>query len=170
MEAFEHIVNELESNLTLIPHLLESVSETQQLWKPKPDSWCLKEVICHMVDEEISDFRFRTRFILEHPNTTPPPFDPVRLVTEKRYMEQDFDKKIDEFQNERQDSLAWLKSLDQPDWDASFEHIKLGRMTAGYYLNNWLAHDYLHIRQITKLKFDYLRKIGETDLDYAGNW
>ena len=35
---------------------------------------------------------------------------------------------------------------------------------------NWLAHDYLHIRQIIRLKFAYLQQLSKEDLSYAGNW
>jgi hypothetical protein len=35
---------------------------------------------------------------------------------------------------------------------------------------NWLAHDYLHIRQILRLKYEYLKSISEEDLSYAGEW
>ena len=170
METFEHIVSELENNKSVIPELFESVPPSQQLWKPKPDSWCLKEVICHLVDEEILDFRFRTRFILEQPNTMPPAIDPIAWITDHAYMDQDYESKIEEYKQERSSSLNWLRQLDKPDWNKSFEHPKFGIMTAGYYLSNWLAHDYLHIRQITKLKFDYLRNQTGNDLDYAGIW
>jgi hypothetical protein len=43
-------------------------------------------------------------------------------------------------------------------------------MTAMLFLSNWLAHDYLHIRQIIKLKFDYLEKMTGEGLSYAGDW
>lgn len=34
--------------------------------------------------------------------------------------------------------------------------------------NNWLAHDYLHMRQI--IKYQYLKEKTNIDLQYAGNW
>ena len=37
-------------------------------------------------------------------------------------------------------------------------------------LTNWLAHDYLHIRQIIKLKFDFLKDQSDEHLSYAGEW
>jgi len=43
-------------------------------------------------------------------------------------------------------------------------------MSAKFILANWLAHDYLHIRQITRLKYDYLQDIPNENLSYAGNW
>jgi hypothetical protein len=43
-------------------------------------------------------------------------------------------------------------------------------MSAGMLLANWLAHDYLHFRQITKLKYDYIKYRTGEDLAYAGTW
>lgn len=38
-------------------------------------------------------------------------------------------------------------------------------------LANWLAHDYLHIRQINFTLWSYLdQKTSSTGLDYAGKW
>ena len=49
-------------------------------------------------------------------------------------------------------------------------HPQIGAMTAKLVLFNWLAHDYFHFRQITRLKFEYLREVGGEPLDYAGRW
>jgi hypothetical protein len=43
-------------------------------------------------------------------------------------------------------------------------------MSARLFLHNWLAHDYLHIRQINRLKFAYLKAHSDISLDYAGAW
>ncbi|MEM6429633.1 MAG: hypothetical protein AAF708_10365 [Deinococcota bacterium] len=42
-------------------------------------------------------------------------------------------------------------------------------MSAQFFLENWLAHDYLHMRQVVKLKYDYLTADG-VNLIYAGTW
>jgi hypothetical protein len=77
---------------------------------------------------------------------------------------------LNKFITERGQSINWLKSLENPNWNNAFEHNKLGSLNAKYFLNNWLAHDYLHIRQILKLKFDYLEYQSGENLDYAGKW
>ncbi len=43
-------------------------------------------------------------------------------------------------------------------------------MSAQLFLNNWLAHDLLHIRQILSIKFNYLKENTEEPLNYAGDW
>lgn len=46
----------------------------------------------------------------------------------------------------------------------------LGDITAEMFLSSWLAHDYLHIKQITKLKYDYFKEVSGGKVAYAGEW
>lgn len=139
-------------------------------WKPEPGKWCLLEILCHLIDEEKEDFRTRVKFALENSTGQPPTIDPQSWVISRNYLQQDYSSKCNEFIMERQRSTNWLKSLENMDWNAFFTHSKFGKFTAHFMLSNWLAHDYLHIKQITKLRYDYLKLISGENLDYAGNW
>lgn len=166
----QYIIEELNRNKTVIADLLIDCDEALQTWRPKPDKWSLLEIICHLIDEEQFDFRFRTQWVLEKPNETPPPIDPVKWIQEHQYMKQDFSVMTRKFVEEREASILWLSNLENPKWDNLFVHSKLGEVSAGYFLRNWLVHDYLHIRQICKTKFDYLNVSSKHDLGYAGAW
>jgi len=166
----QFIINELERNLKVFKGLLSNIDKDLYLWRLTPEKWCLLEIVCHLYDEERLDFRFRTQWVLEKPNKVPPPFNPMIWVDEHDYMSQNFASMCEKFYSEREFSINWLKKLENPNWNNAFEHSKLGAMTAEYFLNNWLAHDYLHIRQIIKLKFDYFNHSVSSDLNYAGTW
>ena len=153
MVNYDHILNNLRQNKGVIQSLFDGVSEEQQRWKPSEGSWCMLEVLSHLLDEERLDFRFRVEFVLNNPGEIPPPFNPLEWVTAHDYMNRDYKLTLKELIDERSRSVDWLESLENPDWDLSFEHPKLGRLTAGYFLNNWLAHDYLHIRQANRFKY-----------------
>ena len=170
MTDHNYIIGQLEANKGVFKQLFSEISPELQLWKPSPEKWCLLEIVCHLIDEERLDFKFRAKWLLENPEKTPPSIDPVGWVTEHRYIKQDYIKKVEEFISEREASVNWLKSLENPNWELGYDHQKLGRLTAGLFMNNWLAHDYLHLRQIAKLKFDYLKMNSREDLNYAGNW
>ena len=150
--------------------LLSGLSKAEYGWKPQADKWNLLEIICHLYDEEREDFRARTTSVLEDPEKPLVSIDPVRWVTERRYAEQDHELMIDKWTNERSLSLDWLRSLVDPAWDNVHQHPKLGAMSAGTFLSNWLAHDYLHIRQIVHLKYQHLQYLTGESLDYAGTW
>lgn len=165
-----YCIEQLEKNLSVFEQILEDIDNDLILWKPKPDKWCLLEIVCHLYDEERLDFRFRTKWVLEKPNELPPQFNPLDWVKDHKYLEQDYNEMVTKFITERKKSIDWLRSLTNPKWDNFYIHPKLGKTDAKHYLDNWLAHDYLHIRQILKLKFDYLMQYTGNDLRYAGTW
>lgn len=167
---YNEIINGLKENKNVFKTLLSELTEEKYLWKPNPDKWCLLEIVCHLYDEEREDFKARTRHVLETPTAPLPPIDPQRWVDERRYIKQNYTDKLNEFLAEREQSVKWLQSLTNPNWDNAYEHQKFGKMSAKMFLSNWLAHDYLHIRQIIKLKYDYLKQLNNEDLNYAGNW
>lgn len=165
-----YIISELQRNKFVIKELLQNLDDNKVMWRPSPEKWCLLEIICHLNDEECEDFRYRLNSTLENPKQEFISIDPVGWVSSRNYFERDFKTELTEFLNERDDSIDMLKQLIDPQWDNYFEHPKFGNMTAKLFFTNWLAHDYLHIRQITKLKFDYLSSTTNEMLNYAGDW
>lgn len=164
------IIDELLRNKSVFKDLLTDVSEVEYTWSQKSDKWSLLEIVCHLYDEEREDFRTRVQCVLKDPNIPPPPFDPIIWVTERNYKDQNYNDILRKFLSERDKSVLWLQSLENPSWDNTYQHPKLGPMSTFLFLTNWLAHDYLHIRQIIRLKFDYLKATSKENLNYAGIW
>ena len=164
------IINKLENNGKEFAVAMAGLSKEEIAWKPAPEKWCLLEVVCHLHDEEREDFRARLKQVLDDPQKPFASIDPVKWVTERNYMEQDFEYMLSQFLTERGESLKWLRQLKEPKWDNAYVHPKFGPLSAKFLLSNWLTHDYLHFRQILKLKYDFLKFSSEQNLDYAGNW
>jgi hypothetical protein len=165
-----YLIENLSQNREVFRSLLAGLTPELYRWKPAPDKWCLLEMVCHLRDEEVEDFRTRVRVTLESPDTAPPPIDPVGWVQSRDYIGQDYEAELGAFLAERADSVAWLRGLVDPHWDHAYQHPALGRLSAHLFIHNWLAHDYLHFRQITRLKYQYLAAISGEDLSYAGDW
>ncbi len=166
----EYAVRELALNRELFRQMLTDVPRAEYLWKPRPESWCMLEILCHLHDEEREDFRARVKHVLEGREGPPPSIDPQGWVKARDYLGQDFESMLKMFLEERDKSLAWLGSLEDPSWDNVYVHPKLGAFSARKFLANWLAHDLLHLRQITRLRYDYLAVQSGEDLGYAGTW
>ena len=164
------IYKKLKQNKEVFQHLFENISEEEYKWSQKPGKWCLLEILCHLYDEEREDFRTRVQCVLEDPDTPPPTFDPLIWIKERNYIGQNYNSVLVKFLEERDKSVNWLNTLKDPQWDNTFHHPKLGPMSAYLFLSNWLAHDYLHIRQIIRLKIDYLKVMSNESLTYAGDW
>lgn len=165
-----YYISELEKNRAVFEALLSNISDSEFLWKPAENKWSLLEILCHLFDEEREDFRQRVKSILNDPTIPLPPIDPPLWVIERKYLEQDYSKKLKAFLDERSTSVNWLKSLDYPKWSNVYHHPSLGAVSAGFFLSNWIAHDYLHIRQIIGLKYQFLNATSGEDLNYAGTW
>lgn len=164
------IIEQLAHNHPVFLRMLSGVSAELYHWKPNQDKWSILEVVCHLRDEEVEDFRTRVRCTLERPDLPPPPIDPGAWVEERNYRKQNYEEVVASWLKEREASVKWLRSLESPNWDHAFMHPKLGPRSAGMYLANWLAHDYIHIRQINRLKYEYFDSLSDPSLEYAGNW
>lgn len=165
------LVDELQQNIEVVAALVEGVDDELAQWRESPDRWSLVEVIAHLADEEREDFRTRTRLTLESPETDWPPIHPPRWVVEREYQKKSLVACLDDLRTERTASIAWLRSLNDPDWSTTYYHPKLGSASARFLLANWVAHDLHHIRQIVRWKYRLLDSGTEgISLWYAGEW
>ena len=167
---FETLYQELAYGADIIPALVRGVTPAEAQVRPTPESWSILEVIGHLIDEERHDFRQRVDLTLNHPGEEWPPIHPGAWVTERKYNERDLGQSLNEFLAERRQSLAFLKGLTSPNWDAT--HLSpFGERKAGGLLVSWVAHDHLHIRQLVELKRLKVEQIAlPYDISYAGEW
>ena len=168
--TINHIINQLDNNQFIFERLLRGKQKDEFLWRPLANKWCLLEIVCHLIDEEREDFRDRVKHILENPLNEMPKINPEGWVLEREYVSQNYNEKVSEFLKERSHSIVWLHTKNDANWDNAYHHAKLGFMSAKLFLTNWLAHDYLHIRQLIRYQYDYLKEKSAIDLQYAGNW
>ena len=166
----EAVIAELERNREVFRATMVDMPQAIIQWKGDPKDWSLLEIICHLVDEEKEDFRTRIDHALQRPGDPLQPIDPAGWVKSRDYNGQDFEKKVQQFDKERQISIAWLKTTGDLNWGNAVVHAEYGSMTARSLLYNWLAHDYHHIRQINRLKYNFLKQNSGDSLQYAGNW
>lgn len=164
------IIDELERNGIVFESLLHELPEEMYRWRPEPKKWNLLDVICHLVDEEREDFKARMKSLLDDPAKAFKPIKPQMWVAERNYQAQDFESRLLKFCEEREATVDWLRSLDLPNWNNKREEPKLGTVTAQMLLENLLAHDHLHIRQIVAIKQAYLAEGSKAGLTYAGDW
>ncbi len=162
-------IQRFQHNVQAISALAAEVDTAQARWKPAPEEWSILEVIHHLYDEEREDFRPRVDLTLHHPNVPWPPIDPEGWVIARRYNERELGEMLAAFQSERAASLAWLGTLDNPDWSRS--HPAAGTLHAGDLLASWLAHDTLHLRQLAQLHHQYTAYLAQPyGVRYAGEW
>ncbi|MCA9734625.1 DinB family protein [candidate division KSB1 bacterium] len=163
------IVENLERNAQKFAYEFSNLNEEELRWRPAADKWCLLEVLSHLYDEEQFDFRVRIDYTLLREGEAWPAIDPQGWVEKHHYMQNSASEVLQNFLLERRKSIEWLQNLGKMEWQKGYTHSQIGVLTAGDLLASWLAHDYLHLRQIANLKLEYLRKISAPySLRYAG--
>jgi hypothetical protein len=164
------LLRQFQENGERIRALVAGVDNEHARIKPDDESWSILEVVNHLYEEEMLDFRTRLRIILQAPEEDWPPIDPSGWVSEHKYNERDLQESLENFLRERKASLTWLESLGTPDWET--EYSRDGRsMRAGDMFAAWMAHDQLHLRQLVELhRMLAERAVRPYDLGYAGDW
>ena len=166
----DYFINRLSENRRVFEGLLRGVTTEQAVWKPALDKWSMVEVVNHLYDEEREDFRQRLELTLENPEQPWPKIDPRGWVVTRKYGERELGPSLDNFLAEREKSLSWLKELPAPVWQN--RHVRPeGTLSAGDLLASWLAHDFLHIRQLARLHWQYISVMAAPyETAYGGPW
>jgi hypothetical protein len=171
MIHLNEIIRQLAANAEAVRALVEPVSDEQAEWKPDPETWSLREVMGHLYNEERLDFRKH----LKEMSSDPPQAWGASSPKERISIES-CQQGLEGFSAERNASLAWLGALEAPAWDVTSQ-ARFGpagdalTFSAGDVLVSWLAHDFLHIRQINELLYAWaVRQASPYSVDYAGGW
>jgi DinB family protein len=166
----EYFIERLSRNRVVFEGLIRNIDQEQARWKPSPGKWSIIEVVNHLYDEEREDFRQRLEIVLTDPSRPLPPIDPENWVTMRAYIDRDVDTSLNNFLEEREKSLTWLRGLSSPNWENRHERAA-GTLSAGDLLASWLAHDFLHIRQLARLHWQYIGAIAQPyQTSYGGSW
>ena len=167
---FKTLYQELVNSTEMIRALIKDIDQEQAQVKPDAESWSILEVVCHLHDEEREDFREHLDFILHRQDEEWHQIDPQGWVAERKYNEQNLQEMSDNFFAEREKSLDWLMEVSNSDWETTYTS-QFGSMKAGDMFACWVAHDNLHIRQLTELRRKYIERITQPyNIQYAGDW
>ena len=173
----DRIIRRMDATPRAVGTLASGLTTDEARSKPPSGAWSILEIVCHMVDEETADFRPRLELTLRDPGAPWPDLDPEAAAVKREYLSQDLPAKLQEFADERAKTIAWLRSLRSPNWQAAHVHPRFGPIRAGDLLCAWPAHDALHIRQIAKRLYELAGREGETMSPatpfitrYAGDW
>ena len=165
------LLQRLDSMTVVLPALVQNLSDADMRWHPPSGNWSLLEIVCHLAEEEVNDFRARVKTILDDPNQPWPAIVPEKTVIEKQFNQQGVKESLEQFLAERKRSVEWLgETLGQTnDWESAYLHPEIGPIKAGDLLASWIAHDLLHVRQIAKRIYELnLRNATPYEVGYAG--
>jgi hypothetical protein len=139
----------LEATPEILRGLMTELTEEDARWKPAPDRFSVAEVLAHLSHSEGHCYRMRLdRFMAE----TRPEFEPddAQMYLDL-YREADPVAAFDDFEQQREFNIAFLRSLPSGAGDRLALHKEYGEITMSQMLHEWALHDLGHIRQIAEL-------------------
>ncbi len=143
------------------------IGDDEADYRPRPGAWNVLDVLGHLLHEEDADFRTRLRATLKDPSAPWPALDPHAVDGVVRYGATSARALVERFCEERAVSLAWLATLDEPDLDRAHE-VDGRRLRAGDLLAAWVAHDVVHLRQLTGVRLAWwARRAAPFGVEYA---
>ena len=168
---YTKVIDDLKNSTKSIEFLLAGISQNESEYREDIDRWSILEIVCHLLDIEKKDFKYEFEMIIIGNEVPWPSFDIEELRIKNKYNERTFIEVKQQFFDERDKSLKWLSSIDQPELTREhFQKIVDGRkIKAGDILASWVAHDLFHIRQIALAKWFVLNKeVAPFSSKYSG--
>lgn len=139
----------LEATPGILRGLMSELTEEDARWKPAPGRFSVAEVLAHLSHSEGHCYRMRLdRFMSE----SLPEFEPddAQMYLDL-YRDADPKYAFDQFEEQRETNLEYLRDLPAGAGDRLALHKEHGRISLAQMLHEWALHDLGHIRQIAEL-------------------
>jgi hypothetical protein len=136
----------LEATCALVEAELRALGDDGS-WHFDPNEWCANQVVGHLVEAEKHGFAGRIREILEGKERTAS-WDQAAVAKERNDCARLTQSLWMEFMGVRNGSIKLVGSLTSADLPKAIEHPKVGRLTVGDLLHEWVHHDRNHTKQL----------------------
>ncbi len=117
-------------------------------WHPAPGEWCVKEVLGHIIEAERRGFAGRVREFLAKDEPACVPWDQEVVARERKDCGRPLGGLVHELAALRADSVKLVESLAPAALSRGGQHPKVGRLTVGNVVQEWVYHDRNHLKQI----------------------
>jgi len=150
------IARVLKNTVVVVRQRLMVLPEDAAAWHPASGKWCIREVIGHLIEKDKQDFVSRIQAMLEAEDPALAVDDQDAVRREPADCDRDVGELLDEFDQERGRSIGFLWGLRVSDLERGGIHPKIGRISIGELLHEWIYHDLQHVRQIDANVQSYL--------------
>src|SRR6185437_6296286 len=113
-----------------------------------PDEWTVREILAHLVDDEMYVMRLRLERIIKEDNPHLTPHDEQAWYASRNTTRDQLEDLLADFALQRAASLGIMKMLREEDWARQGYQPEYGAFTAEGWLSIWVEHDAVHLRQI----------------------
>ncbi len=148
MERSE-LLEEYLSGYQKLRDILDELPNEVLYFKPAPEKWSVYEIIIHISDSEANGYT-RCRKIIAESGSKILTYDQDKWAENLNYTKQSLDNALDLFRMLRITTFIMLKSIGNDKWENFVVHPDNGKMTLDDWLNLYVNHVNIHVKQIKR--------------------
>jgi len=133
---------------TTLVDLVGHVDDAALDYRPGPEEWSTREILAHLVDDEMYVMRTRMERIIKEDKPDLAPHDEKHWHAHRNTTRDGRDMLLADFALQRAASMGIIEMLRESDWARTGYQPEYGVFTAEAWLDHWVEHDTNHIRQI----------------------
>lgn len=146
--ALEELAVLMQRTPVTLQDLISALPERALGYHPRPEKWCIKEVVGHLTEEDKRDFVGRIEMILQESEPRLKLNDQAEVAKERHDCDKDICELLDEFRTVRAASVRLVKQLSAEDLGRGGVHPKIGLIRIHELLHEWIYHDLNHVKQM----------------------
>lgn len=143
-------INTLAQTHAILVQLTSKLSDEALDFHHTVNDWSIREILAHLVDDEIYVTRLRMERIVKEDMPLLAPHDEKKWYATRNTTRDGIVELLADFATQRTASLGMLHMLRESDWIRRGQQPEYGIFTAEEWLDHWVEHDVTHIKQISR--------------------
>ncbi|HLZ59069.1 MAG TPA: DinB family protein [Ktedonosporobacter sp.] len=144
------LITILEQTQPELERLTAAISEAELDFRSAPEEWSIREILAHLVDDEMYVMRTRFERIMKEARPHLAPHDEKYWYANRNTARDAVEELLSDFAVQRAASLAMIHMLRESDWAREGYQPEYGHFTAEKCLASWAEHDTVHLHQIER--------------------
>jgi hypothetical protein len=154
----EKLINEYSQGYQMLRKATDGLSEDEIRYKPGPAKWSIHQILIHVADSELVSTQ-RLKKVLAEDEPLLMSVDQNAWVSVLRYEQLDREQHLLLFKMLRSSMLPILEQLTSQQWERIGVYADAGPFTFKQLLEYRVEHIRGHIRQIERVKENYLQSL-----------
>jgi len=138
----------LRASTVAIRDEVEAATADVLAWHPAPGEWCVNEVLGHIIEADRRGFAGRVQVLIDQENPDLVAWDQQEVARARHDCERDARELVEEFLDQREPGLELLERLSVADLSRSGRHPRVGVLSIGDIVSEWIHHDRNHLKQM----------------------
>lgn len=144
------LIEALRQTHPALVHLTSSASDAALDFRHVPDDWTIREILAHLVDDEMYVMRTRLERMMKEDQPQLAPHDERKWYASRNTSRDALPELLTDFAVQRVASLGIVEMLRESDWAREGYQPEYGIFTAEQWLEHWVEHDTVHVNQIER--------------------